>query len=117
LLEARTAVAAHLIQRVEKGRNALVYRFHLRGNHAELEECMKTVRKWIKSALSDITKLWKRGPESLRFLHADEGNERGLQHVVRRVGVELFKEMRYLHVTNCGPVPSSIRIVGGCAAS
>jgi hypothetical protein len=33
---------------VEKGRNALVYRFHLRGNHAELEECMKTVRKWIK---------------------------------------------------------------------
>jgi len=29
----------------------------------------------------------------------------------------LFIEMRYLHATSGGLVPSSIRIVGGCAAS
>lgn len=64
LLEARKAIAAHLIRPVKKGRNALVYRFHFRGSTAVLQKRLKIVRNWIE--------------ECRTFDHGIEGPEYGI---------------------------------------
>ena len=54
----------------------------------------------------------------LSHLHARNAlATRSVPPNVERVRHVLFIEMRYLHATSGGLVPSSIRIVGGCAAS
>lgn len=47
LSEARRTVAAHLIQPLARGRNALIHRFHFRCGEVEMKKRLAIVRGWI----------------------------------------------------------------------